>query len=269
MLEANNTVKILSAMDQIVDQSVKQATQPLLEHTKQKGLCSPEKRTSDADQGLPHSHKGTSDLELHSSQDTAEGPTQAPCTPSQPGIMPSTPYQHSSTPAGTSQQLSTPEAAHQSPITPPKASQPNMIPLTPAAPTAGKPSGKAEGQSVAPSNRQSLTAAQTPARVIPLRQSGGQSDKAPSEFQPTHPDHTNTRIRAQTRQKASMPPVSLLLTRLTVLDVAQQLRFPDAELDRDFLAYVGNWARELWIESGKCAVRACFCYSGVLHLSVS
>lgn len=53
------------------------------------------------------------------------------------------------------------------------------------------------------------------------------------------------------QQAASMPPVSLLLTRLTKLDVAQQMQLPDAELDRDALAYVGNWARELWIASGK------------------
>jgi len=49
----------------------------------------------------------------------------------------------------------------------------------------------------------------------------------------------------------SMPPVSLLLTRLTVLDVGQQMKLPDAELDRDTLAYVGNWARDMWIEQGK------------------
>ena len=48
-----------------------------------------------------------------------------------------------------------------------------------------------------------------------------------------------------------MPPVSLLLTRLTVLDVGQQMKLPDAELDRDTLAYVGNWARNMWIEQGK------------------
>ncbi|DBB16412.1 TPA: hypothetical protein ACH3X3_014698 [Trebouxia sp. C0006] len=48
-----------------------------------------------------------------------------------------------------------------------------------------------------------------------------------------------------------MPPVSLLLTRLTVLDVGQQMKLPHAELDRDTLAYVGNWARDMWIEQGK------------------
>lgn len=48
-----------------------------------------------------------------------------------------------------------------------------------------------------------------------------------------------------------MPPVSLLLTRLTVLDVGQELGLSDAELDRDALAYVGNWARDAWIGQGK------------------
>ncbi len=48
-----------------------------------------------------------------------------------------------------------------------------------------------------------------------------------------------------------MPPVSLLLTRLAVLDVGQQMKLSDAELDQDTLAYVGNWARDMWIEQGK------------------
>ncbi|DBA81889.1 hypothetical protein WJX77_001193 [Trebouxia sp. C0004] len=40
----------------------------------------------------------------------------------------------------------------------------------------------------------------------------------------------------------SVPPVSLLLTRLTALDVGQQMKLPDTELECDMLAYVGNWA---------------------------
>ena len=54
-----------------------------------------------------------------------------------------------------------------------------------------------------------------------------------------------------TSATASMPSQRLLLTRLTVLDVAQQLGLPDAELDRDAIAYIGNWARELSIATGK------------------
>ncbi|DBA76719.1 TPA: hypothetical protein ACH3X2_008752 [Trebouxia sp. C0005] len=49
----------------------------------------------------------------------------------------------------------------------------------------------------------------------------------------------------------SMPPMSLLLTRLTMLDVGQQIELPDTELDRDTLAYVGSWAHDMWIKQGK------------------
>lgn len=75
----------------------------------------------------------------------------------------------------------------------------------------------------------------------------------------------------------SMPAPSMLMTRLTVLSVGQKLGLSDAELDRDALAYVGNWARDMWLGLGKAELvqnesdgtwgRVTFTDSGRMRLS--
>ena len=152
LLEANNTVKILSAIDHIVDQSISQATQPL----------------------APTSREGPSSSVSNSSQPVTAKPTPAPLTPSQPGVR----------------QLAS-----------------NFI----------RPGSRIYRGAAAQDASQCICQG----------------------------------IRQTSRPAASMPPVSLLLTRLTVLDVAQQKNLPDTELDRDLLAYVGNWARSCGSDRGR------------------
>lgn len=172
--EQNAAIKILSAVDHLVDQSVNQATLPLL-HAQ---LIASEKQ--------PSSPANPTQVDFV--------PTQAPLTPSQP-VTRQVPGALDSS---STQLTSSTSSRHAS-------QRPNSH-LTCPAGTSGQPKSLPASQGVRP------TAASMP---------------------------------------VSMPPVSLLLTRLTVLDVGQQMKLPDAELDRDTLAYVGNWARDMWIEQGK------------------
>lgn len=175
--EQNAAIKILPAVDQLVDQSVSQATLLLLNS---EPIASEKQPTSPAQTTQADS-----------------SPTQAPLTPSQPVTkqVPGALYCSSS-------QLTSPTGSQY-------ASQRPGIRyshLTSPAGRSGQPNSLSASQGVRP------TGASRP---------------------------------------VSMPPVSLLLTRLTVLDVGQQMKLPDTELDRDTLAYVGNRARDMWIEQGK------------------
>ena len=172
--EQNAAINILSAVDHLVDQSVRQATLPLLD------------AEPIASEKQPSSPAKTTQVDSI--------PTQAPLTPSQPVTrqVPGALY------CSSTQLTSSTSSQHAS-------QRPDSHLACPAG-TSGQP------KSLHASKGVRSTAASMP---------------------------------------VSMPPVSLLLTRLTVLDVGQQMKLPDTELDRDTLAYVGNWARDMWIEQGK------------------
>lgn len=157
--EQNAAIKMLSAVDHLVDQSVRQATLPQLDAEPIAGGKQP---------SSPANATHVDSI-----------PTQAPLTPSQPGIR----QLPGELDCSSTQLTSSTSSQH--------ASQGSDSRHTCPAGTSSQPKSLPASQGVRPT-------------------------------------------------AASMPPVSLLLTRLTMLDVGQQMKLPDAELDRDTLAYVGN-----------------------------